>query len=355
MEGILSWDNTIEAIVAQPGVVMDIGATDTGKTSFTMRLVNAGVAAGIPTAVVDADMGQSEIGPPTAISMAIVEKSVESLRSLRPRRMYFVGSTSPIGHLLPTVVGVKRMVDIAVARGAKLVVVDTSGLVAGILGRRLKLYKIDLVAPQHIVGIEREHEIEHILTALSGIERYTLHRLKVSPEAQQKPPGYRIARRRSQFLDYLRNAERHILRLDDIVCWGTLFTTGRPVKWQNYRFLERTLRTKVLHAEVVGKGMYIVAECGAQMSGVGTLMEKYNTKDITLVCGTDFTNILVGLADANANVLGLGIIEAIDFGQRHIAVLTPAKTTAPTRIVQFGSMRLSPDGIELGRIRPGEI
>ncbi len=355
METTTDWQNTIEAIIEQPGVTMIVGDIDAGKTTFTKELANAGVSAGIPTAIVDADTGQSEIGPPAAIGMTIVEEPIESLRSLKVRRMYFVGSTTPVGHLLPTVIGVKRMADEAITRGARLVVVDTSGLVNGTVGRKLKLYKIDLLSPKHIIGLQKHRELDAILSVAAHIDKYTVHRLKVSPETQEKPKAFRTARRKNQFFDYFRNADRHLLRLDEIVCWGTLFTTGRLVKWQHFRVLERTLRTKVLHAEIVGNGMYIVAECRPQMAGIQALMERYSTRQFTVVCGTDFNNVLIGLADGNANTIGLGIIEAVDFKQRHMSVITPASTITPVRVVQFGSMRIRMDGAELGRIKPGEI
>lgn len=349
------WESTIESIVKDPGVVVVIGSVDTGKTTFVTQLVRAGVEAGIPTAIVDADTGQSEVGPPTTIGMAMVETPMESLRELRARRMYFVGATTPANHIVQTVVGVKRMTDEALSRGARLVVIDTSGLVKGILGRRMKLHKIELVAPAHVVGIQNKREIDHIISAMSTMDRPKLHRLEMSPEVRPKGRDFRTARRRTQFYEYFRNAERHILRLDDIVCWNTFFTAGRAIKWQHYRILERILKARVLHAEVVGEGMYIVADCRPEMAGVEALMKRYGSREFTVVCGADFTNVLVGLADGNGNIIDLGIIEAIDFKQRHISVVTPAKTITPVRIVQFGSIRVRPDGTELGGIRPGEI
>jgi polynucleotide 5'-kinase involved in rRNA processing len=101
--------------------------------------------------------------------------------------------------------------------------------------------------------------------------------------------------------------------------------------------------------------MYIVAECVPEMAGEAALKAKYKTNEFTVVCGTDFNNLLVGLADANARTIDLGIIEAVDFGQRHMYVTTPARTVSPVKIIQFGSMRLRPDGTELGTIKPGEI
>lgn len=355
METNPAWDSTIQAIVENPGVTMLIGGVDTGKTTFARLLVNAGVEAGIPTAIIDADAGQSEVGPPAAISMAMVEHPVELLKELRPRRMYFIGSTTPAGHLLPVVIGIKRMTDEAIARGAQLIVVDTPGLVGGLIGRRLNLYESDLLAPKHIVGIEKKRDLDAILSVLGRIDRHTLHRVQMSSEARSKPRVFRIARRQTQFYEYFRKAERHIIRLDEITCWGTLFTTGRPVRWQHFRTVERVLKAKVLHAEVVGNGMYIVADCKPGMAGIEALTDKYGNREFTIVCGSDFTNVLVGLADSKGNIIDLGIIEAIDFKQRHMYVITPSKTVTPVKIVQFGSMRVRMDGTELGGIKPGEI
>lgn len=355
VEKIIDWKKVVDEIIDNPGVVMIIGDINMGKTTLAKQLINAGVEAGLSTAVVDADTGQSEIGPPGAISMAIAEHPVDSLKELRPRRMYFTGSTTPVGNLLPTVVGVKRMTDEAISRGSQLIAIDTSGLVKGTIGRNLKLYKIEAVSPAHIIGIVKSRELDPIISVLAKIKKYKVHRLSVSPDARTKQREFRIAWRQAQFHEYFRNADRHLIRLDNIVCWGTFFTTGRPVKWQHFSILERILNTKVLHAEVVDNGMYIVADCKPKMAGIEALMNKYGTRDFTVVCGKDFTNVLVGLADANANIIGLGIIEAIDFKQRHIAVITPASTVTPVRIIQFGQMRVRPDGVELGKIKSGEI
>jgi polynucleotide 5'-hydroxyl-kinase GRC3/NOL9 len=337
-----AWESTIRALIDDPGVTIVIGDTDTGKTAFVHELVSAASRAGLPTAIVDADTGQAEVGPPGVISLAMIDKPFESLREIQPRRMYFVGSTTPVGHMLSVTVGVKKMADEAVSRGAVLVVVDTTGLVKGAMGRKLKLSKIDLLGPRHIVGISKKREIDHILAVLSKIERYQLHRLQASPDVKTKTREFRAARRLSQFYEYFRTADRHIIRLDDIICGNTYFTTGRIVRWQHFRVLERTLKVKVLHAEVVGNGMYVVAQCAPHMAGVDALRNKYGMRDFTVVCGAEFTNLLVGLTDGN-------------FRQRHMAVLTPVSTVTPVRIVQFGYMRVRPDGTELGGTRPGEI
>src|SRR5918999_822328 len=50
-------------------VTMVIGEGDTGKTTLVTALANALVERGFRVAVLDADLGQSEIGPPTTIGL----------------------------------------------------------------------------------------------------------------------------------------------------------------------------------------------------------------------------------------------------------------------------------------------
>lgn len=355
METSPEWQPVIESIISDPGVVVVIGAVDAGKTTFCRQLANAGIRAGLPTAVVDSDVGQSEIGPPTTVGMALVPEPVEHLQELPPKRMYFVGATTPVNHLLQVTVGVKRMTDEAIALGSKLVVVDTSGLIRGSLGRTLKTQKVEAIVPKHIVGIRKGVELDPLLTCFSKLDKIRLHRVDSSPLARSKPQDYRSRRRQALFFKHFKNAERHIIYLDQSVCWNTWFSTGRTLKWQYKRRVDEALRSKVLHAEVIGKGLYLVTEADFFRPGIEYLREMFKTKDISVVRASAFRNVLVGLLDGRLNCIDIGIIEAVDFSQRYLAVISPVKTISPVRVVAFGSMRVRPDGVEAGRIQPGEV
>jgi polynucleotide 5'-hydroxyl-kinase GRC3/NOL9 len=59
------WQQAIDAILEttrRPLVVMVVGAVDTGKTTFCTCLARALFERGMKVAVVDADLGQSDIG-----------------------------------------------------------------------------------------------------------------------------------------------------------------------------------------------------------------------------------------------------------------------------------------------------
>jgi len=349
------WDAAIERIVGSGGVAMVVGNVDAGKTSFCARLASAGVAAGVATAVVDADIGQSEIGAPGTIGMALVDKEITALGDLKPRRLYFVGSTTPVGHMLESAAGTRKMVDEARAAGARLVVTDTSGLVSGHVGRKLKTYKADLLRPDYIVGIQKQREIEHVLIPFSRVEWANVIRLAVSDQARRKPPELRAARRQMNFYRHFHDAPGHIIRFDEVCTWNTWLLTGRLMKWQYVKFIEDALKCRALHVEVVGSGILIVSEKSCRAEGRAALEEQFKTREITIVPAESYGGLLVGLADKTGATLSVGLIQAIDFKHRSFFVLSPLKSASPVKIVQFGSIRLQRDGRELGLIRPGEV
>ena len=71
--------------LARPGRVFVLGGVDSGKTTFTTRLAQAGLDAGLQVAVVDADLGQSTYGPPGRVRSARPSLlTVRRLISTRP-------------------------------------------------------------------------------------------------------------------------------------------------------------------------------------------------------------------------------------------------------------------------------
>ncbi len=167
--------NEHEALVDQAvrtkHTVLLIGGMDTGKSTLSRDLLGAALAAGRPAAYLDADVGQKTVGPPATISLKVV-RSHEDLEPevlARPDALYFVGSTSAQGHLLPVVGGVAALHEQAKQLGADFVIVDSSGLVSGISGQTLKYHKVEALRPDLVVGLQRGEEL---LPLLGVIQRF---------------------------------------------------------------------------------------------------------------------------------------------------------------------------------------
>jgi len=197
------------------GSVMVIGASDTGKSTLARYLFQELCRAGRHAAYLDGDVGQSTLGLPTTMTVALSSgPGDERFPPRGPRATFFTGSTTPRGHMLPVVVGAYRLEQKALALGADVVVVDTTGLVEPAEGgRALKQWKIELLAPSVVIGLQWRQELEPILWPLRREARLQVVEWRVSPHVVERSREARIARRRAQLAEHFRLARPCVVSL----------------------------------------------------------------------------------------------------------------------------------------------
>ncbi|MDN7012707.1 AAA family ATPase [Methanoculleus sp. FWC-SCC3] len=261
--------------------VYAVGSTDSGKTTLCRYLVDT-AATKARTAYVDCDTGQSRIGPPTTEGMILCSG---------PTFLRFVGSTSPGGHFVQTITGAKRLVEKAEELSARVIVIDSPGLVSGGVGIEFQLQMIDLLRPTRIVALQRGRELERLLTNFSRRPGTVIHRIAVSPAMVARPAAGRRRYREERFRAYFTDAE-----LQNVPFRG-LGLQGRVPDMRNLR-------------------------------GIG--------------------GQLVSLNDPENFVIALGIVEDLHPGRR-LEVVAPPFDPAAVASVRFGSISL-----DLGAV-PGSM
>lgn len=297
------WQAVEAAIVESPGVVLALGESNSGKTTWIRaaaeRLSRAGI---LPLAVVNTDIGQATIGPPAAVALGLLRERIPeraTLGSFPCEAMSFVGFVSPMGHALQLLTATKRIVACARRAGAKAVLIDTSGLVSPGFGFQLKLRKIELIAPKHLVAFQRGSELEPLLSVLSGRTGLCIHRLEISAAIRYRPPSERAHFRAGRFASYFESACRLGLQADRVMILAPIL--------RRYRYLTDA-NSDLLEAEVLQR--------------------------------EELTGLLMGLNNANDETLGLGLLEQVSADGREIRVWTPMQDLHSVRIVQLGSLRL---------------
>jgi len=180
--------------------VMVLGGPDTGKTSLASTIAGL-LSRDAPVAVLDLDMGQAHIGPPSAISWGIVEGGFRGWEVVRPEGLYFTGALSPPGNMLPSLAGAALLLEAAAARCPR-VVIDTTGLIAGPVGRLYKQYKIDLLRPDVLLAIEKDGELEHIISPYRAMKTPAIMRIRPSMYARSKSIPLRTGFRAERFRRY---------------------------------------------------------------------------------------------------------------------------------------------------------
>jgi polynucleotide 5'-hydroxyl-kinase GRC3/NOL9 len=301
--------------------VLVIGDSAVGKSSFCRYLTETLLARSADVAFVDSDIGQSNMGPPAAVTLGYPALPVD-FSTVSPAGYYFVGSTGPIGRFLPLVIGTASLAREA---STAFIIIDTTGLVHE-SGRVLKNYKIEAVRPNVIVSLERRNELAPIRMANRHVP---IIKIEPSHKAHGKDDYEKIEVRRRAYARHFSHATSLQLPLESLIFQRTLLFSGMPFELE----LEGAI-----YAERSSEGILIVGAPVAPPADSKVLPLGFER------------NLLCGIADATGRCLGLGIIERIDFAARTIA-LTTAVDRDKVNIVQFGDIYVTPEGGELGQVK----
>jgi polynucleotide 5'-hydroxyl-kinase GRC3/NOL9 len=197
-------DRLVARAASEARTVVFIGGLDAGKSTLARATAALALRRGRTVAYLDADVAQKTVGPPATVGLKHVREpdhlTLEHLS--QADALGFVGSTSPQGHLLPLVGALARLRDRAREEGSDLVVVDTSGMVSGIWGQLVKYYKVDLLEPDLVVGLQRGEELEPILGVLDRFFGVDVVSLPIHPAVVPSSAEQRSERRQRAMADY---------------------------------------------------------------------------------------------------------------------------------------------------------
>jgi len=192
--------------------VLVLGGSDTGKTTLIAQIASMLAEAGDTVGLVDGDIGQSHIGPPTTVGGALIRGPFADWTELKPEVLSFVGANSPFGHLLPTLVSMSLVTGHLEGK-ARHLVIDTSGFISG-PAAGLVWNVVDGLSPDLIIALARRDELEPIL---DGLPRGgAVWRMSVASAVQRKTTTRRTAYRREQYSRYFARAQLTDIALDGL-------------------------------------------------------------------------------------------------------------------------------------------
>jgi polynucleotide 5'-hydroxyl-kinase GRC3/NOL9 len=153
-----AWNEAAEVLERQRGVCIIIGEVDSGKSSLCTFLVNKCLDETGRVGVVDTDVGQGDIGPPTTISSSVVQASIIGLHKATAEVSFFVGDTSP--SLVPDkVVTLAARLKKRITSSVEIVVVNTDGWLAEFNALRHKQTLLEEIQPDLVIALSRSDEI----------------------------------------------------------------------------------------------------------------------------------------------------------------------------------------------------
>lgn len=344
------WQKLANQIVKSQQVVLVIGATDTGKSTFCRFLADYALASGLKVACVDADIGQSRIGPPTTVGMKAFAPDEQIRTENRvvfdgtAEQLYFVGDVSSSGHFLEILTGIRLMVDSARQTDADFAVIDTTGYIHDPPAVVLKQHKIELIRPNHLVCIGRSAELTQIAAGYTQQAWLDIHYLRPHRNVQSKSSRDRSRYRKTQFDAYFSESNVQNLCFGQIHGGRTPFFIGRPANEKELEILSQLTETEVHYAEWTHRTLCLIASTHLSKAARAHVKNYLSLTRVTVEVPAYFQRRLVGLIDTTGVTYAIGIIEAVDFQKRELSIRYPfSKVDDAAKqacAIQFGDYRL---------------
>ena len=280
-----SWNlaaSTLEKM--QMGRVIILGPTDVGKSTLCVYLVNKLKQEPRKLRVVDADIGQTDLGPPTTIARASPAQFIASLTELEPDARLFIGHTSP-GYVERKLIdGIKRLS----ANGEEsLTIINTDGWISEPGAVRFKIRLINELNPTLLLGLAFGDELEPILGSVSA------------PQIMAEPAKAVLTRSRAERRNIRENGYR--------------------------RFLDRGVRSVV------------------PLEKVRVFCPRY-VPPINATNRLALHNLIIGILNEDGYLMQIGVLLDVDRDSAHIY----SRQADEFNRIELGYIRLTTSGREIG-------
>jgi len=340
-----SWENASKEILSlrKPVTVMVIGGVDSGKTSFCTYLANEALKKKWKTGIIDADLGQSDVGPPSTIGFNYITTPVRDLFEIRAENAYFVGLTSPSGvvnRVMEGLTELKRRVEADV----DFLIINTDGWVDGEDAEKYKIQLTERVSPSVVVGIRQGEELSPILTALKEMKILAIDSPRV---VQRRNREKRKILRELSYKKYLKQAKMQSFTLNWVRVEGAPLGTGSSLPAEQMEKIRNLLGTSPTYSEETPTTVFLVLRKDQSVNEEQIEeIEKSFGKKAKVIREGEEEGLLVGLQDERGKFLGIGILCGVDYKRRVTKVYTPVSENVST--IRFGQIKLDKNGREIG-------
>ena len=342
-----SWIASTEELLnlqVKPAVVMVLGGVDSGKSSFCTYLINRLLYAKKKVAVLDGDLGQSDVGPPCTVAYTNVTRPITDLFNLQARNAVFIGVTSP-SEVTGKVIESLSLLKKEIGNNPDFIIVDSDGWIEGEDAVRYKVRLVEEIKPITIFILQQKDEIAPLQNALDA---YATVQVESPSVISQRSRERRKNLRELGYVKYLRNAKivsfpLGWLKVEDNELFG--LNKARISVKEAMRIYD-LLGMKPLHfAEqddrviiIIGKRRWIDPDNLKRI-------EQTAKKKVVIMRKGEEEGLLTALYNAGREFLGIGLLQEIDFLRKTIKILTPVPENIA--IATIGKVKLDKNMKEL--------
>ena len=338
------WEEIVNEIkkISKPRTVMILGNVDSGKTTFSIFLTNALVSTS-EIAIIDADIGQSDIGPPTTIGLGMVKKPITDLFTINPEKLRFIGLTTPNSvedEIIHEINEIHKSVKDA---GIETVIINTDGWVMGKEARNFKVSLVERISPDIVIGFKDNNGMEKILEDLKekGVRAegiYSSLAVKIRNRDERKSlreQGYKKFLRDA----FLRQIPISWVQLENTFLMSNRFNIERMKEYSDI------LKKQLLYFHEDDENIIFIVKKEDYFNGEETISPELFGKKVRIIGEGEEKGLITGLLNEERVFLGLGIIDKIDYQNQILKIHTPYD--GKVNIVRFGQVKIDSQGNEM--------
>lgn len=305
--GISMWRTLSEQVLTLAAnkkaitTVMLVGDTDTGKSTLSIYLANMAIRNGLIPSIIDGDIGQGDLAPPTAIGAAVLSKQLVDLRDVNASQFEFIGGISPIGFESLIAKKLRSILDrIRTSSLANICIVNTDGYVRN-SGLQYKAMIAEELQPDAVICLGENVEL---------FER----------QRQHKAVSYQILCARRSSHVYKSRFERLNRRLDQFLRFVGHGSSIAKLSNIKFDYMNELFSPTDLFNQPPSKWRLETESMGGMFVGLGS----------------------------NGSVIGFGVIINVDLGNNIIHTQTNINSFDTTFL---SNLRLGGDGDRIMEIR----
>ncbi|MEM0182266.1 MAG: Clp1/GlmU family protein [Thermoproteus sp.] len=334
------WEQAASTIDLK-GIAIVVGAIDVGKSTMTAVLANKALSRGLKVAVIDADVGQNDIGPPTTISISRVLRPITSLRQIQAERSIFMQSTS-LEKIWPRAIeAVGKLISYAKSTwSVDSVIVNTDGWISGEEAVEYKKALLTAIKPNNVIAIRIGEELDGILSGVPGVVS-----VRPPPAARARSKEDRKIHREMSYARFIFPVREISIDLDKTPLCNIGLFRGIDLAGEFKAMLSHIVNARVIYANQIGSIVYAITD--------QWLIRKLNSFRVYGLPEGFERGLLVGIEDRDGFLIGLGVLKKIYYDRKKAVVYMSARTEKAlprASCIRLGLVRLNDSFEESERI-----
>ncbi|MGC8582882.1 MAG: Clp1/GlmU family protein [Thermoproteus sp.] len=334
------WESAASSVDLN-GVTVVIGAIDVGKSTMTAVLANKALSRGLRVAVIDADVGQNDIGPPTTISASRIIKPITSLRQIQAEKSVFMQSTS-LERIWPRAVEAigKLVLYARQAWSADAVIVNTDGWISGEEAEEYKKTLLAKIKPNNVVAIKIGNELDGILANFSNVVF-----VRPPPAVGTRTKEDRKIHREMSYARFIFPVREVSVDLNKTPLCNIGLFKGLDLEGEFKAMLSRAINAKITYANQLGSALYVIAD--------QWITRKLNSFKVFGFPEGFEKGLLVGVEDRDGFLIGLGVLKKIYYDRKKAVVYMSSRTEKALQraaCIRVGFIRLNDNFEEAERV-----